>query len=183
MSKKSIETFKKFAEYYDLLVKNFHSSQSSDQIRELNTMSVEMSDFLREEYQAETSVKVRELINKLKNQNNNSLDLELLENYIIGDAKSYIEAFEPTYQNCLQTLIELTKTLKEFDYENYNDTDLIIYLGKAKTLIKITENMSFYLQEKKRINDFKTALSNGIDKVEAHFFSDILDFKLKSPTC
>jgi len=182
MSKKSIETFKKFVEYYDLLVKNFHSSQSSDQIRELNTMSVEMSDFLREEYQAETSVKVRELINKLKNKND-SLDLELLENYIIGDAKSYIEAFEPTYQNCLQTLIELTKTLKEFDYENYNDTDLIIYLGKAKTLIKITENMSFYLQEKKRINDFKTALSNGIDKVEAHFFSDILDFKLKSSTC
>ena len=66
MSKKSIETFKKFVEYYDLLVKNFHSSQGSDQIRELNTMSVEMSDFLREEYQAETSVKVRELINKFK---------------------------------------------------------------------------------------------------------------------
>ena len=165
MSKKSIETFKKFVEYYDLMVKNFHNSESSDQIRELNTMSVEMSDFLREEYQAETSVKVRELINKLKNQNNNSLDLEVLENYIIGDAKSYIEAFEPTYQNCLQTLIELTKTLKEFDYE------------------KITENISFYLQEKERINNFKTALSNGIDKVEAHFFSDILDFKLKSPNC
>ncbi len=183
MNEKSIKTFQKFVEYYDLLVKKFHTSQSGDQIRELNTMSGEMSDFLREEYQLETSAKVKELISKLKNKNNNSLDLEVLENYVIGDAKSYVEAFEPTYQNCLQTLLKLTETLKEFDYEKYSDNDLIIYFGKAKTLMKITENISFYLQEKERVNNFKVALSNGIDKVEASFFSDILDFKVKSPNC
>ncbi|MFN5538786.1 MAG: hypothetical protein ACK481_01815 [Candidatus Melainabacteria bacterium] len=150
-------------------------------MRELNTMTVEMLNFLREEYQKETKEKAEAIIQKFqKGVALSSSDIDILENYIVGDATSYIKAFESSYQNNIQSLFEFAEQIKEIDTNPQSPEYLIELTGKARTLQRITTNISLYLQEKKRIDDFRKALSDGIDRCEAKFFASLLEFKLKS---
>jgi hypothetical protein len=184
LNKNNLETLNKFTDYLSILVSKFRNSQSQDQARELSVMSKEMVDFLREEYQAETLESAKFLISKLKKDLTLSpSDLALLESYIIGDALTYTKTFEPMFLSSLQALYEYSEQIKSIDVNSQTPEYLIGLMGKAQTMQKIMENINSYLERKNRIDDFRKAINDGIDKKESALFADLIDFKIKSPNC
>ena len=113
LDKNNLETLDKFTDYFFDLTQKFKASQSLDELRELNTMTVEMLNFLREEYQKESKENAELIIQKFQNGVAlSSSDINTLENYIVGDATSYIKAFESSYQNNILSLFEFAEQIK-----------------------------------------------------------------------
>ena len=56
--------------------------------------------------------------------------------------------------------------------------NLLKLLGELKSLKRTIEDLNFYTEAKDRVEAFKKAVSDGIDKDEAGIFADLLKFKL-----
>ncbi|MDX1919143.1 MAG: hypothetical protein SFU25_00235 [Candidatus Caenarcaniphilales bacterium] len=174
-----LETLNKFTDYFSQMADQFQESEDLNHLREMKSMMDEMIIFLREEYQSKTSDEAKRVIESMPS-NPNSEKVELLENYIIGDAKAYLEESKENYQEWKKILGEYSKQIENIDTNPKDIEYMLSLIGKAKVLRNALIDMSYYLEEKGRVDAFRKAIEDGIDSKEASFYKSILKYKLNS---
>ncbi|MDX1917577.1 MAG: hypothetical protein SFT81_00325 [Candidatus Caenarcaniphilales bacterium] len=173
--------YQEFCQYFSDLAHEAATEPSTDKTRELQSMSVELINYLREQYQNACVLEVKNLIEKLKKESVSlsADEQEILLNFTVGDTRSYL-AQETNHQSCLADLQMLAEQLAGHIPSESDSKALLEELGKAMVLRRITQDLSFYDEERHRIGLTKKALADGISRVEAAFFADILKHKLTS---
>lgn len=178
-STNKLKTLDKFTDHFAKIAIEFNKKEDINQLREMKVMMDEMINFLREEYQEQTSEEAKKIVESMPS-NPHSDKIELLENYIVGDAKAYLKESQDTYFEWKKILQDYSQKIEEIDTEPKDIEYLLSLLGKAQVLKNALIDMSYYLEEQNRVEAFRKAVQDGIDSKEASFYKSILKFKLNS---
>lgn len=140
----------------------------------------EMSGALREMHQAMTQKAMRVIIKKLdKNQPLTTEEIELVREWIIGDAESYV-TIERNFNAWLSLFGRLTGELEEIYHEDISPQKVLELGGLTQIASKLIPSIIFYISEKDRVAAFDRAVSDGIDSYEAEAYKNMLLAKLES---
>lgn len=140
----------------------------------------ELSGALREMHQAMTKKQMKQIIQKLdKNQPLAQEEIELIREWIIGDAESYI-TLEKNFNAWLSLFTRLVKELEEVYHEDINPQKVLELGGLTQIASKLIPSIIYYISEKERVAAFDRAVSDGIDSYEAEAYKNMLLAKLDS---
>jgi wobble nucleotide-excising tRNase len=161
------------------------SSEDTDaHIRELVLVSKNLVDEIRNKFQHQTAEQAEELCSKLKaNSRLSHEELKLLEHYMVGSAKSYLAEEARNFDGWLRDLDQYVSQMEQqlLTEPMDNPEQLIDLMGKAKIALRLTRDLSFYGEEKHRLERYEHALSDGIDSQEAETYAGILELQLNNP--
>ncbi len=150
------------------------NSQNPMQIDKLNALLDSMVDSVREKHQKDNAATIRELLRKLKGgYKPNEADLGLLAEFMIGDAKYYVEANRGAFE-------EGIKRLSTYNFSFATSTHPQEIICKIKALKMSLRELQWYLAEKERVENFRRAMGDGVDMMESKYLEEIIEFKLKS---
>lgn len=140
----------------------------------------ESKRFVREELQAETASRIKDIINKLSDNSQISAeDIALIKLWIVGDAESYIQA-ENNLNDWLGEYKRLAGVLEGYENRACNTEDLFKLEGLLEDATRVSYDIANFLEKKNRINNFQLAVLDGLDKEERDILVDVLKGKLTS---
>lgn len=140
----------------------------------------ELSGALRELHQAMTAKTMKVIINKLGSQQPLSSDeLELVHDWIVGDALGFIEN-EKNFNAWLSLFGRLTNDLKEIYSPDISHKKVLQLSALTQIANRLIPNIIYYISERERVSKFDKAVSDGIDTFEAKAYRDMLIAKLES---
>jgi hypothetical protein len=155
-------------------------SMTDDAFQGVATALSESRQVAREELQKSTSAQMQEIIKKLGSGNKLSPEeIALTELWIVGDAQSYVEE-EKNYKEWMEEYNRLWESLAGYDNKNCSTQELFALSGLLEDATRISYNIANFLEKKERIDNFRLAVSDGLDKEEREALVDILRGKLKS---
>lgn len=155
-----------------------HSSTTNYQLVQMKLS--ELSGALREMHQAMTQKQMREIINKLgKNQPLRDDQVELIKDWIVGDAENYIEC-EKNFNAWISLFSRLTNELEQVYTSDISSKKVLELMGLTLIAMRLIPNIVYYSGEKERVAAFERAVSDGIDSYEAEAYKNILKAKLES---
>ena len=135
----------------------------------------------REELQKETSLRMKEIINKLADNKQISADeIALIKLWIIGDAESYEEE-ENNFNDWIEDYKRIINILSGYENKTLRAEDLFKLSGLLEDALRTSFDIANFLEKKDRINNFQLAVSDGLDKEERDTLVDVLRGKLRSP--
>ena len=183
MLQKNLEKLDKFTDYFSAMAEKVisESERTPEEVRELATMANEAANYIRELYQESVCSEVKELQRQLMSGRELDEDQkELLRNMIVSDAREYIKE-ETAFASWLNDLKSLSDSIKKIDSKNEDPDYLLSLYGKSLVLKRITQDLNFYYEQKKRADLFAQNTGDGIDANEARVLIDTLKFKLENP--
>jgi len=135
----------------------------------------------REQLQKETSSRMKLIINKLADNKQISVDeIALVELWIIGDAESYAGE-ENNFNDWIEEYKRLITILLNYEKKTLGLEDLSKLSGLLEDALRVSFDIANFLEKKSRMNNFKLAVSDGLDKEERDTLVDVLKDKLRSP--
>ena len=134
----------------------------------------------KEEFQKETSLKIKEIINKLSNNSQISLeDIALIKLWIIGDAQSYTEG-ENNLNDWIQEYKRLADILVTYENRNCSAEDLFKLSGLLEDAVRVSYDIANFLEKKDRVSKFQLTVSEGLDREAKKILVNVLTGKLIS---
>jgi hypothetical protein len=140
----------------------------------------ENKNAVREEIQSRTAEKVKSIIHKLTSkQPLSSEEGDLVRLWIVGDAESYTK-MENNFQDWLKEFDRLEKEINVYEEKDRTADDLFKLQGILEDAVRITYDISNYLEKKERLKKYELALIDGLDDAEREVLVNVLTAKLKS---
>jgi hypothetical protein len=139
-------------------------------------------NIIREEIQKTTSEVIKTIISKLRVNNAlTSEDLDMVELWIIGDAESYT-GMENNFQDWLEEYKRLENIIRNYEGKECTISDMIKLYGVIEDAIRVSYDIAYFLENKKRVERFKSSIKNvtNLDKEARDFLISILIEKLDS---
>ncbi|MGA1842902.1 MAG: hypothetical protein ACMUIU_19980 [bacterium] len=150
--------------------------------QEAGTVLNENKNIIREEIQKETSEEIKNIISKLRaNDELTSEDLDMIELWIIGDAESYTR-MENNIQDWLEEYKRLENIIRDYEGKECTLTDLIKLHGIMEDAIRVSYDIAYFLENKQRIERFESSVKNvtSLGEKAREFLINILIDKLGS---
>lgn len=172
--------------YLEDIIKNMEdvrAKMSASAFQQLETVLNESINNIREEIQGITSEQIEKIIKKLKDNKSITVDEQaVIELWIIGDAESYTK-MENNFQDWLEELKRLEVVLKDYKLKEHTLNDLFKLHGIFEDAIRLTVDITNFLDNEERINRFKTAIKSisNLEKKDRNMLINILSEKLLSP--
>lgn len=162
-------------------MENALSSMTDDAFQGVASVLSESKRAAREQLQKETFSKMKEIISKLAHGKQISAgEIALIELWIIGDAKSY-EKEENNFNDWVKEYKRLANVLLGYENKTLSVDDLFQLSGLLEDALRLCFDIANFLEKKSRINNFKLAVSDGLDQGERKILVDVLTGKLNSP--
>ena len=162
-------------------MKNALNSMTDDAFQGVASALSESKRVAREQLQKETSSRMKLIINKLADNKQISVDeIALVELWIIGDAESYAGE-ENNFNDWIEEYKRLITILLNYEKKTLGLEDLSKLSGLLEDALRVSFDIANFLEKKSRMNNFKLAVSDGLDKEERDTLVDVLKDKLRSP--
>ena len=139
-------------------------------------------NIVREDIQKKTASDIQRIISKLRSDERLSFEeISLVKTWIIGDAIGYTK-MENNFEEWISEYKRLQHSLADYEKKECSSEDLLILSGLLEDAIRITYDITNYLEKKDRIQKFDSAARDGIDKKERETLANALTRKLQSST-
>jgi len=146
----------------------------------LSTTFQEYEEALREHIQEITKDQIQEIINKLRNSQQLSVnELEYVKLWIVGEADYYVK-LENNYKDWID---ELKRLVDEINKNHENEPDFICASKQRAMLldgIRVAGDIVFFVKQQQRIKNF-TESTQEIDPEERSLLIRLLEGKIRSP--
>ena len=165
---------------------NLIKGLDSKNIESLESVKVpldQLSNHVRESIQGNLRESVEILIKKLKkNDEITGTDLQIIEKWIVGDAKYYIE-IENNFQDWVNECKRLNDLLKKYGSESFveDETSLFRLNALLVDLRYTLADVIRYLNFSNRVKNFMDSASKGMaDKEDKKILADLIERQLYS---
>jgi hypothetical protein len=164
------------------IMENARTNMLDSTFQQAGSVLNENKNIIREEIQKATSEEIRVIISKLRANNAlTSEDLDMIELWIIGDAESYTR-MENNFQDWLEEYKRLENIVRSYEGKECTINDLFKLQGVIEDAIRVSYDIAYFLENKKRIERFESAVKNvtNLEKEAKDFLVSILIEKLES---
>jgi hypothetical protein len=159
--------------------KAFDESTEEGELNRITTHLKALGDYVREEIQAETSQRIKDIIEKLKSDAQiDDTDLKLIRLWVVGDAEAYVK-IENDYKKWLDESNRLLSVMKGFKDGELNLERMYKLSGTGRDAIRVIGDLIFFRQQMDRVKKFETA-SKNLNSQNKLVLSKILQEKLGS---
>jgi hypothetical protein len=159
---------------------NVAASNDAEAFSNAASELVNSKNRVREEFQALTADKIKEIIKKLeKNQPLDADEKECVKLWVVGDAEGYIK-MEESLQEWLEDFRELAGIIKDYESKPPSAQDLVEAHGVLEDAIKVASAIGHFLDDRDRVARFQKAINN-LDAADSKLIADILRESLNSP--
>jgi hypothetical protein len=157
----------------------FDESTEEGELNRITTHLKALGDYVREEIQAETSQRIKDIIEKLKSDAQiDDTDLKLIRLWVVGDAEAYVK-IENDYKKWLDESNRLLSVMKGFKDGELNLERMYKLSGTGRDAIRVIGDLIFFRQQMDRVKKFETA-SKNLNSQNKLVLSKILQEKLGS---
>jgi hypothetical protein len=141
-------------------MKSVSGSSSMDDFARVSSELVQIKDRVREELQAATSEGVTKILKKLANQEIlNPEERNLVELWIVGDAEGYTK-MENNFGQWQEEFRRLGGVFESYAGQTSSPQTLVEVHGLLEDAIRLTADISYFLEKKDRVERFRSAINN-----------------------
>lgn len=161
-------------------MKSVSGSSSMDDFARVSSELVQIRDKVREELQAATYEEVTKVLKKLESQELlTPEERNLVELWIVGDAEGYTK-MENNFGPWQEELRRLGGILESYAGQSASPQTLVEAHGLLEDAIRLTADISFFLEKKDRVERFRSAINN-LTPDDAKFLAGMLKSMMSSP--
>ncbi len=164
------------------IMENARAKMLDSTFQQAGNVLNENKNIIREEIQKATSEEVKDIISRLNaNKELTSEDIDMIELWIIGDAESYTR-IENNFQDWLEEYKRLENVIRNYEGNDCTLSDLFKLHGVIEDAIRVSYDIAYFLENKKRIERFESSVKNAtsLGKEARDFLVSILMEKLQS---
>lgn len=164
------------------IMENARTDMLDSIFQQAGTVLNENKNIVREQIQKATSEEIKGIISKLNaNKELTSEDKDMIELWIIGDAESYTR-MENNLQDWLEEYKRLENIIRNHEGKECTISDLVKLHGVMEDAIRVSYDIAYFLENKKRIERFESSVKNvtRLEKEARDFLISILMEKLES---
>jgi predicted Zn-dependent peptidase len=148
-------------------------SSSLDDYTQVSSDLVELKDKVREELQAATAEDVTNILKKLENQELlTPEERNLVGLWIVGDAQGYTK-MENDFGEWQEEFRRLGGVLESYAGQASSPQTLMKVHGVLEDAIRLTADISYFLEKKDRVERFNSAINN-LTPDDAKFLASML---------
>lgn len=160
-------------------MKSVSGSSSMDDFARVSSELVQLKNKVREELQAATAEDVTKILTKLANREPlTSEEKNLVELWIVGDAKGYTK-MENNFGQWQEEFRRLGDVLDSYAGQTFSPQTLVEAHGLLEDALRLTADISFFLEKKDRVERFRSAINN-LTPEDADFLAGMLRSMLSS---
>lgn len=162
------------------IMKSVSESGSMDDFERVSSGLVQLKDKVREELQAATVEDVTKILKKLENQEPlNPAEKHLVGLWIVGDAEGYTK-MENDFGEWQKEFRRLGDVLESYSGQTSSPQTLVEAHGVLEDAIRLTADISYFLEKKDRVERFNSAINN-LTEDDAKFLASMLKSMISSP--
>jgi hypothetical protein len=162
------------------VISNAAASTDAETFTKVASELVNSKNRVREEFQALTAEKIKDIIKKLeKNKPLEADEKEVVKLWVVGDAEGYIQ-MEESLQEWLDDFRELAGIIKDYESKPPSPQDLVEAHGVLEDAVKIADAIAHFLDDRERVSRFQKAIDN-LDAADSKLIAGILRESLLSP--
>jgi predicted Zn-dependent peptidase len=162
------------------IMKSVSGSGSMDDFQRVSSGLVQLKDKVREALQAATAEDVTKILKKLEHQETlTPEERNLVRLWIVGDAEGYIK-MENDFSEWLVEFRRLGGVLESYAGQATSPQSLVEVHGVLEDAIRLTADISYFLEKKDRVERFNSAINN-LTPEDAKFLADMMRSMLSSP--
>ena len=155
-------------------------SGASDDFSRVGSELVQLKGKVREELQAATTENITTILQKLENGELLSPEeRELVGLWVVGDAEGYTK-MEDDFGEWQEEFRRLSRVLETYEGQESSPQTLVEVHGVLEDAVRVTADISHFLQKKERVERFHSAINN-LTPDDAKFLVSILKSMLTSP--
>ena len=141
-------------------MKSVSGSSSLDDLTRVSSDLVQVKDKVREELQAATAEDITRILKKLENQELLTPDEKNLVGFwLVGDAEGYTK-MENDFSEWQEEFRRLGSILESYEGQSPSPQTLVELHGVLEDAIRVAADISFFLEEKDRVERFNSAINN-----------------------
>ena len=160
-------------------MKSVSGSSSMDDFARVSSELVQLKNKVREELQAATAEDVTKILKKLANQELlTPEERNLVELWIVGDAEGYTK-MENNFGQWQEELRRLGGVLESYAGQASSPQTLVEVHGVLEDAIRLTADISYFLEKKERVERFQSAINN-LTPEDAKFLASMLKSMMSS---
>ena len=160
-------------------MKSVSGSSSMDDFARVSSELVQLKNRVREELQAATAEDVAKILKKLANRELlTPEERNLVELWIVGDAEGYTK-MENNFGQWQEELRRLGGVLESYAGQASSPQTLVEVHGVLEDAIRLTADISYFLEKKERVERFQSAINN-LTPEDAKFLASMLKSMMSS---
>ena len=160
-------------------MKSVSGSSSMDDFARVSSELVQLKNRVREELQAATAEDVAKILKKLANRELlTPEERNLVELWIVGDAEGYTK-MENNFGQWQEELRRLGGVLESYAGQASSPQTLVEVHGVLEDAIRLTADISYFLEKKERVERFQSAINN-LTLEDAKFLAGMLKSMMSS---
>jgi hypothetical protein len=160
-------------------MKSVSGSSSMDDFARVSSELVQTRDKVREELQAATADAVTKILKKLGSQELlTPEERNLVELWIVGDAEGYTK-MENNFGEWQEEFRRLGGVLESYAGQASSPQTLVEVHGALEDAIRLTVDISYFLEKKDRVERFRSAINN-LTPDDAKFLAGMLKSMMRS---
>ena len=160
-------------------MKSVSGSSSMDDFARVSSELVQLKNRVREELQAATAEDVAKILKKLANRELlTPEERNLVELWIVGDAEGYTK-MENNFGQWQEELRRLGGVLESYAGQASSPQTLVEVHGVLEDAIRLTADISYFLEKKERVERFQSAINN-LTPEDAKFLAGMLKSMMSS---
>lgn len=160
-------------------MKSVSGSSSMDDFARVSSELVQLKNKVREELQAATAEDVAKILKKLANRELlTPEERNLVELWIVGDAEGYTK-MENNFGQWQEELRRLGGVLESYAGQASSPQTLVEVHGVLEDAIRLTADISYFLEKKERVERFQSAINN-LTLEDAKFLAGMLKSMMSS---
>ncbi len=161
-------------------MKSVAGSGASEDFSRVGSELVQLKGKVREEIQTETSEDITKILKKL--ENNEPLtppEKDLVGLWVVGDAEGYTK-MEDDFGEWQDEFRRLSGVLESYEAQTPSSQTLIEMHGVLEDAVRVTADISHFLEKKERVERFHSAINN-LTPDDAKFLVSMIKSMLTSP--
>jgi hypothetical protein len=156
------------------------NNMSSADFKRIGKVISDIKSMTREQIQKTTSQKIKNVIQKLKeNKPLTKEELNTIRLWIVGDADTYIK-MENNFQDWLSEFKRLEGALVKYENKELSCDELFKLQGILEDALRVSSDIANFLEKKERVEKFEQA-SKDTASLDSEVLAKILAAKLDSP--
>jgi hypothetical protein len=160
-------------------MKSVSGSGSIDDLTRVSSELVQLKNKVREELQAATAENIKKILKKLDNREPlTPEEKNLVELWIVGDAEGYTK-MENDFGKWQEEFRRLGDVLESYAGQTPSPQTLVEAHGVLEDAIRLTADISYFLEKKDRVDRFQSAINN-LSAEDAKFLAGMLRSMLSS---
>lgn len=154
----------------------FFTDDNSQGYENLDNSMRALEGMAREAFQAKLKAYYKPIVDKLESGIDlTKSDYELIQLLIVGEAKYYVQ-HENDLENWKNEIKRLLNEMQKIEADTLDDMDNLLYLqALCHDAMRVVPDLAYYHRERERVEQFKQATQNNIDRAQAKVLAGLIN--------